>query len=233
MMTDTFGPTSPTPFAYYDPDTCSVRTSQATFPWDSTPSSPTLPPWGMTRGGELFARPTPAPLTAARDSSSLPPEAMLQTPRVSMVGSAGDLNNPKVTTRLEGQVALLSTPVSDNSRGLPSKGTDYQSLPNVAVSMLPTPTSRDHKGRNQRDDSTCLPGAVQLLPTPTVQQGRNATSGRSNPDSQHYDGWTLNDLVFDGTLTSAPTPQPSPDGNTSPDATLPLPLNLDGTTDPD
>lgn len=35
-----------------------------------------------------------------------------------------------------------------------------------AVALLPTPTSRDHKGRNQRDDVTCLTGA--LLPTPTV-----------------------------------------------------------------
>lgn len=31
------------------------------------------------------------------------------------------------------------------------------------VNLLPTPTARDHKGRNQRDDDSCLPGA--LLPT--------------------------------------------------------------------
>ena len=30
------------------------------------------------------------------------------------------------------------------------------------VALLPTPVSRDHKGRNQRDDDSCLPGA--LLP---------------------------------------------------------------------
>ena len=30
----------------------------------------------------------------------------------------------------------------------------------VAVKLLPTPTSRDWKGRNQRNDETCLPGAV-------------------------------------------------------------------------
>jgi DNA (cytosine-5)-methyltransferase 1 len=29
------------------------------------------------------------------------------------------------------------------------------------VDLLPTPTSRDHKGRNQRDDQTCLPGALE------------------------------------------------------------------------
>jgi hypothetical protein len=37
-------------------------------------------------------------------------------------------------------------------------------------SSLPTPTSRDWKGRNQRDDATCLPGAVALLPTPAANQ---------------------------------------------------------------
>ncbi len=45
-------------------------------------------------------------------------------------------------------------------------------------------------GRGTADD------AVKLLPTPTVQQGRNATSGRTNPDSEHHDGWTLNDVAY-------------------------------------
>ena len=36
----------------------------------------------------------------------------------------------------------------------------------AVATLLPTPTSRDHKGRNQRNDATCLPGA--LLPTPVV-----------------------------------------------------------------
>lgn len=33
-------------------------------------------------------------------------------------------------------------------------------LPEGGAPLLPTPTSRDHKGRNQRNDTTCLPGAV-------------------------------------------------------------------------
>jgi DNA (cytosine-5)-methyltransferase 1 len=41
---------------------------------------------------------------------------------------------------------LLPTPVSDNSRGLPQKGADFQSLPNVAVSLLPTPNTMDGMG---------------------------------------------------------------------------------------
>jgi DNA (cytosine-5)-methyltransferase 1 len=39
--------------------------------------------------------------------------------------------------------ALLPTPVADNSRGLPSPATDYQSLPNAVTRLLPTPTAQD------------------------------------------------------------------------------------------
>lgn len=71
-------------------------------------------------------------------------------------------------------MTLLPTPVSDNSRGLPSSGTDYQSLPNAVVSLLPTPRATDGTkgGPNQRGSSgdLMLPSAVNLLPTPTTTQ---------------------------------------------------------------
>jgi hypothetical protein len=63
---------------------------------------------------------------------------------------------------------------------------------------LPTPTSRDWKGENQRRDTSCLPGAVKMLPTPVVTDSfgaRNRTSGRTNPDSKHHDGVTLSDFI--------------------------------------
>ena len=40
-------------------------------------------------------------------------------------------------------MALLPTPVADHSCGLPSDGTDYQSLPNAVVALLPTPAVND------------------------------------------------------------------------------------------
>lgn len=47
--------------------------------------------------------------------------------------------------------------------------------------LLPTPTARDWKGRNQRDDATCLPGAVdRLLPTPTASRYGNNQSDSPN-----------------------------------------------------
>ena len=41
-------------FAYYDRDTSSLRTCQATFPWASEMSYPTLPPSGLMQNGVLF-----------------------------------------------------------------------------------------------------------------------------------------------------------------------------------
>ena len=93
-------------------------------------------------------------------------------------------------------LTLLPTPVADNSRGLPSASTDYASLANVAVSLLPTPratrggsstettallptpraTDGTKGGPNQRGSSgdLMLPSAVQLLPTPVAQPSGNS-----------------------------------------------------------
>jgi DNA (cytosine-5)-methyltransferase 1 len=70
---------------------------------------------------------------------------------------------------------------------------------------------------------------VQLLPTPTVQQGRNLTSGRSNPNSQHHTGTTLQDVAFANlwgkyasaierwqNATGRAAPSPTVDGKLSP-----------------
>ncbi len=39
--------------------------------------------------------------------------------------------------------SLLPTPVADHSRGLPQPGTDFQSLPNAVISLLPPPAVND------------------------------------------------------------------------------------------
>lgn len=98
------------------------------------------------------------------------------------------------------------------------------------LTLLPTPTARDHKGQNQRRDATCLPGAVDLLPTPRTSDSNGAgRHGAGGPDlrsavallptpttadsrgtrnatsarkegSQHYDGWTLCDVAYADTF---------------------------------
>ena len=91
------------------------------------------------------------------------------------------------------------------------------------LTLLPTPTARDHKGQNQRRAVDLLPtprtsdsngagahgsggpdlrSAVALLPTSTVNDsrgGRNATSARKE-GSQHHDEWTLCDVAYAGTF---------------------------------
>lgn len=68
-------------------------------------------------------------------------------------GSSGDLMNPKRAGQLD----------------------------EVATHLLPTPTARDWKGPNQRQDGSCLHGA--LLPTPAAADGERAslTYVRGNP----------------------------------------------------
>ncbi len=53
----------------------------------------------------------------------------------------------------------------------------------AGLTLLPTPTARDWKGRNQRNDATCLPGAINLLPTPTAPDANGAgPHGNGGPD---------------------------------------------------
>lgn len=82
---------------------------------------------------------------------------------------------------------LLPTPGANDATGAEGEtrdarredgttgGPSLRDLPH----LLPTPTGRDHKGRNQRNDDSCLPGAVgDLLPTPTGGDVREAKEGQ-------------------------------------------------------
>ena len=177
-MTATSGRISPTPFAYYDPELSCWRTSQGTLALDLTPSSVTLPRSGSMRNGELFERPTLAHPIGANGCSSL-----LPTPRTTDANGSGlhGQGGPDLRTT----VSLLPTPTaSDHRDGTqlrasahynPATGGSHSMGLNPwaeAAHLLPTPTSRDGKGRNQRNDTTCLPGAVvELFPTPRATDG--------------------------------------------------------------
>ena len=95
-----------------------------------------------------------------------------------MKAAHGNGNGHGKSLAIEAQ-RLLPTPVSDNSRGLPSGGTDYASLPTAVVSLLPTPRATDGTkgGPNQRGSSgdLMLPSAVHMLPTPRATRGGSAT----------------------------------------------------------
>ena len=73
-------------------------------------------------------------------------------------------------------LSLLPTPVSDNSRGLPSSGTDYASLPNAVVALLPTPSAADAHLESFGQYAPAIARWESILgrpaPTPT-EPGRN------------------------------------------------------------
>ena len=139
----------------------------------------TLSAWGMTRAGELFELPTPERRTSGPGSSSLP------TPRAQArerIYARKDYH-----WNLEEALAYLPTPVADHSRGLPQPESDYQSLPNVALSLLPTPAVNDMgagkdpvaweewAARQKSADGRPAPHgksleqeALRMLPTPTA-----------------------------------------------------------------
>lgn len=121
---------------------------------------------------------------------------------------------------------MLPTPrASDGAKGSPNQhGRNMEALHPTLCNLLPTPTTRDHKGRNQRDDETCLPGAVEkLLPTPVVTDARgalNATCGRNKANPSNHTGMTLTDalrLSAEQSSSPAATPKllPTPEAKNS------------------
>jgi len=83
----------------------------------------------------------------------------------------------------------------------------------AVATLLPTPTRRDHKGRNQRNDATCLPGA--LLPTPVVNDmgaGKTVDDWDAQRDFGTYqaavDRWA--------TVIGRPAPDPTIPGTNGP-----------------
>jgi hypothetical protein len=91
---------------------------------------------------------------------------LLPTPTASDTNGAGahGTGGPDLRTA----VALLPTPrATDGEKGGPNQqgSSGDLMLPSAVQQFLPTPTSRDWKGANQRGDSTCLHGAVTNPPS--------------------------------------------------------------------
>ena len=251
MTPDTFGPESHEPLAIYDPASSCWRMFGGMFPSDSMPSLATLPAWGMTHAGELFELPMPEPPTVGHASSSLLPTpittdyntpgtewgaskgreqlrdvtALLPTPKTTDEALASPGDARRNSPGLRAVEYLLPTPVSDNSRGLPSASTDYASLANVAAALLPTPRAQNGEPRNQTvwahplDQPQNLENALALLPTPAV----NDMGAGKTPEQ--WDEWTAKmrakhgngnghgaSLSIEAARIGASTPPPSPDG---------------------
>ena len=207
-MSGTCGPMSCVPFAKWDRDSQSWKTSEVTSLWALTLSSLTLPQWGGLRGGELFEHPTPGRLTSGLDCSSLPTPNAADGKRYNLTHQRGE-GNPT----LLGAVHHLPTPVADHSRGLPSSTTDYASLANVAALLLPIEAQR-------------------LLPTPTSQAAKHGElSPVEREGNRRQDNGNL--WVVMPRLVGETTALPSTDGSASQDDQPQHLLSLDELAHPD
>lgn len=215
-------PTQPVPIAKWDAarDVWTRIPPQDMLPCfePSDVYSETLPTSGMTRAGTAFALPTSAhPMGDSAFSSLLPtPDAnmgngvrmrsqavidarsrqidlnclprLLPTPRTSDTNGAGQHGQGGMDLRTA--VDTLAAATSDAAESILSR-----SATGDTTALLPTPTSRDHKGANQRGDDTCLTGA--LLPT------RRATDGtKGGPNQRGSSG----DLMLPSAVMLLPTP---------------------------
>lgn len=161
--------------------------------------SETWPSSGTTRAGTAYELPMLEPRTDDSECSSL-----LQTPSVSDATGGHTTRGGERSGELllPGQaLSLLPTPEAK----LASSGPDYARAARAAsggddlatsmARLLPTPTARDHKGANQRQDDTCLTGA--LLPTPRATDGT-----KGGPNQRGSSG----DLMLPSAVQLLPTP---------------------------
>jgi DNA (cytosine-5)-methyltransferase 1 len=130
-------------------------------------------------------------------------EHLLPTPRTSDTNGTGQHGTGGLDLRTA--VDLLPTPRALDSTGVrgrtPNRTDEANaragtSLTDAVTHLLPTPTSRDHKGANQRHDETCLHGA--LLPTPRATDGTNG-----GPNQRGSSG----DLMLPSAVMLLPTPR--------------------------
>ncbi len=221
--------------AIWDAATATWRSTTALLCGHSARYSATLPRSGTTRAGRLYELPTPALPTVAPASSSLPTPTARDWKGPNQRGDASCLHG-----------ALLPTPVADHSRGLAQPGTDYQSLPNAVMELLPTPTVMDmganytpeeweawkakqraaHQNGNGHGASLTQE-AISLLPTPTSADGMGGHLTRGGSRSH--------ELLLPGVAQSigASTAPPSAAGRPSSGDPHPPPLFPAGTDDHD
>jgi hypothetical protein len=206
-MSDTFGQTSLTPFAQFDHDTRSWKTSQVTSLWALPMSSLTLPKSGGMQNGELIERPMLALPTDESAFSSLP------TPHAGLGerGRDGVYPNPKGQQDLQHTLAnLLPTPTTQDQRTSPSQD-NRKSVPlNRISTLLPTPAVMDmgsnytpeewqtwkdkqraaHNNGNGHGASLTQE-ALTMLPTPTAQAAKHALDDRGAGTPDDCNLWSV------------------------------------------
>lgn len=198
-------------FAYYDPASSSLKTSQATLFEDSSEQSLTLPASGSLFAGVCYEQQTWVPLISETDSSLSP------------------------TTRLASVERLFPTPTTQDAFNSLGKAQEERHTPplNTVVRFLPTPSANDATGgKNEevRGGGSGLRGVDKLLPTPT--HTRPDGGSRNLPGSKAHVGVSLMDAIRFGDSKTPRTPgaftgPPSDDGKPSPEPEHPNQLMIE------
>jgi hypothetical protein len=131
----------------FDPITSSWKTHLCLFEEDFPESSVILPRWGMMRGGVLWERITPPPLTSATASGSLPTPKHTDAER----GGRGDLIQA-IRGNPNSHYKLWPTPhgMSKDGKTNGPSGNELGRAVNLSPATWPTPTSCMHKGTSPK-----------------------------------------------------------------------------------
>lgn len=190
------------PFATYDPDTSSWRTSQPSLFGDSTPFSGRWPKSGLMLGGAVYERPTLARLMAATAGGA-------------SLGTASNWPTPTVIDVRDGRnhTAGRSNPNSRHHDGVTLSD---------AIRMWPTPSVADTMGGHlsrggDRSEELLLPGMAQRLTenwaTPGAGDDRGANPKWSESAARHAENGVNKQM---GLRDQAPMTMPSLSGPLDP-----------------
>lgn len=237
-----FGPSSPVSFASYDRDTCSWKTSQATFHWGSETFSETWPDSGTMRNGCVFERQTSErPISESASSSWPTPQAHDQhgagtVERIEMLRETGKAgysnlnwsaqnwptargedgescgNHPGATDSLTGVTRHWQTPATDSFRSRGGNRVDEMGLDQQARMHWATPAAHE-----RAQDPRQVDHGVQLANQVDSWQTPQALDHRSGASLKDYRN--TRPLNEQGLEVSLPVP-PTPDGPQS-SATVP------------
>jgi hypothetical protein len=245
------------PFAYFDPDSSSSRTSPDSQPrWVSVqgsllsePSSPTWPRCFTWDADFAYQLPTSEAATSESESSFLLPTPMADDDRKTpeqhlemkrnLPGGARYMITSLAVLAKAGfrQPNLLPTPNAshrgDRSRASLERGggRELRAIRN----LLPTPTTQDAANtagpsQHERNSEPLNVVAAKLLPTPTATDSESSGS-RNLEGSRAHAGVSLTDAILYGNSTTRrdgdPMPSPSSDGPDSLDGALPNQLTIE------
>lgn len=227
MMTAICGQNLPGSLAKFDPARWCWKTSAPLqlHLWDSpptrSPSLESLPLWGMTHNGELFALPKSAPRTNGRAGGVWPIGAMWATPAASDDKNRAPSKTPHLTStgtlrhmnaagqqsfmRLSQQMKAWGTPVVSLTKGGTPKRAETSDLHHQVAKKWGTPTANMHYGgQKKRKNQRYLKEALASI------DGQSERTVYANPDWIELlmglpIGWTDPDIPLDRDRLNLPT----------------------------